>query len=604
METRIVEFRCTALPNSLNSVYRFIGYNSFFNLVKFLRPMSRFALPVSLVSLLLWIVPSTTAHILSVIQDTPQEQIQRILYTRMGQSGLLALEGAVDPNEYVIGPGDVFNVMIGSVVPVELPLTVSVSGVLPLPEVGPLQASGKFLSDVIEEALILLESRYANAPVSISLVQARSFYVHITGAVSQTGRFLMLPRSRLSDVIQQSLSSEIIPSKQAIENTAVDFTRSDGSMRPEINDVYQPALRNIRIQHRDGTEDLIDFTRYQTTGNIEHNPVLQDGDRINVPAYHQIREGVRISGDVTWPGNYDWRPDDTVSSLLDLAMGGRLIDKTIQFRLLRWSNGDYLTILDESIGSLKIDSIATQAILPEDHVTIFELETSTAIIEGWVTYPGEYRIEGGVTTLSQLVKLAGGLKENANPNAAVLERTSLERLVDAKKTSLTSTPIQLNAGDLAVQSFSEGFQKSFSGNVGSQVAIDITGALSGTTEDIVLYDGDRLIFPRDEGTVFVTGHVPLPGYVKFLPGMTANHYVERAGGLGPGAEGVYIYDGSSGTVRRGLDVPIRSGDTIFVDWLEQLTVSSRQVRSQQIQVIFTSISAATGVAATIIALLR
>ncbi len=566
--------------------------------------MSRFVLPFSLVSLLLWIVPSATAHVLTVIQDTPQEQIQRIMYTRMGQSGLLALEGAVDPNEYVVGPGDIFNVMIGSVIPVELPLTVSVSGALPLPEVGPLQASGKFLADVVEEAIELLESRYVNAPVSISLVQARSFYVHVTGAVAQTGRFLMLPRSRVSDVIQQSLSSGVLVTRQSIDPIAVDSAMPERSFTPEINKVYQPALRNIRVQHRDGTEDLIDYTLYQTTGNIDHNPILQDGDRVNIPAYHQTREGVRISGDVTWPGDYDWRPDDTVASLLDLAMGGRLIDETVQFRLLRWSNGDYLTILDESISSLTIDSIATQTILPGDHITIYELETATASIEGWVTYPGDYRIEGGVTTISQLVKLAGGLKENANPNAAVLERTSLEKLVEVKKASLATTSIQPNTGDLAVQSFTEGFQKSFSGNVGSQVAVDIAGALAGSSEDIALYDGDRLIFPRDEGTIFVTGNVPQPGYVKFIPGTTARHYVDRAGGLGPSAEGVYIYDGSSGTVRRGLNVPIQSGDTIFVDWLEQLTVSSRQVRSQQIQVIFTSISAATGVAATIIALLR
>lgn len=542
--------------------------------------------------------------ILNVIPDDTQDQIRKALLTRMGQSGILALEGAVDPNEYMVGPGDVFNIMIGSVTPIEFSLTVSVSGVLPLPEAGSLQVSGRSLANVEQEAIELLQSRYANAPVNISLVQARSFYVHVTGTVIRTGRYLMLPRSRVSDVIQQSLMSTVITTRQTVEDVEVDLAMPERIFRPEINELYQPALRNIRVQHIDGTEDLIDFTRYQTTGSTDHNPILRDGDRINVPAYHQVREGIRVSGDVTWPGLYDWRPDDTIVSILDLATGGRSLDETVRFRVVRWSNENYHTVLDHTVTHLQVDSIATHKLMPGDHITVYERETATARIEGWVTYPGEYRIDGGVTTLSQLVELAGGLKENANINAAILERSSVEKLVGVPEIPLATTQIQPLSGDLAVQSFTKGFQRSFSGDVGSHVSVNIAGALSGNSEDVVLYDGDRLIFPRDEGTVLVTGHVPQPGYVTFVPGMPARYYVERAGGLGPGAEGVYVYDGSSGPVRRGLDEAIRSGDTIFVDWLEQLTLTTRQIRAQRIQVIVTSLSAATGITSTIIALLR
>ncbi len=558
--------------------------------------------------LLLSFVPPTSAQFPNTqtlpIPDDPQAELRNAMMARIAQSGLLALEGSIDPNEYIVGPGDVFNVMIGTVIPTELPVTVSVSGILLLPEVGSVQAGGKSLAEVEQEAIKLLESRYVNAPVSIALAQARSFYVHVTGTVLQTGRYLMLPRSRVSDVVQQALTSGVLTTKYTVEDVLVDHAVPEYDFLPEINDVYKPALRNIRIQHIDGTEDLVDLTRYQTTGNTDHNPVLQDGDRINVPAYHTVREGVRVSGDVAWPGLYDWRPDDTVLSVLDLATGGRPPDETVQFRVMRWSDEQYRTVLDHNLNRLREDSIATQQLMPGDHITVYERETATASIEGWVIYPGEYRIEGGVTTLNQLVELAGGLKEGANPNAAVLERTSIDKLVQASEAPLATPQSQPLSGNRAVQSFTEGFQRSFSGEIGSQVAVDIAGALLGSSDDIVLYDGDRLIFPRDEGTIYVTGHVPQPGYVTFVPGMTARHYVERAGGLGPGAEDVYIYDGSSGAVRRGLDEPIRSGDTIFVDWLEQLTLSTRQIQYQRIQVIVTSLSAATGVAATIIALLR
>jgi len=563
----------------------------FVHLLKFSLPMYKLALWGITVLLLCSTAWNANSQSVTTVSNHPQEDIRRSIMTRIGQSGILAIEGAVDPSEYLVGPGDIFNIMIGGVPPIEIPLTVSVSGALPLPEVGPLQASGRSLADVEQEAIKRLESHYANASISISLAQARSFYVHVTGTVTRTGRYLMLPRSRVSDVIQQSLSSGVVKTRRTTEDFQINFAMPDHAFRPEINDVYEPALRNIQVQHIDGTVDLIDFTRYQTTGNIDHNPVLRDGDRINVPAYHVIRDAVRVFGDVTWPGLYDWRPDDTIVSILDLAMGGRSLDEVDQFRVMRWNSGDYSVIIDQSIKSLDIDSIATQLLMPGDHITVYERESAIAV-EGWINYPGEYRIEGGVTTLTELVALAGGLKEGANPNAAVLERTSIDRLLDAPEIPLppqeeaSLRPIAVGA-DLAVQ-FTKGFQKSFSGEIGSHVAVDIAGALTGSEEDIVLYDGDRLVFPRDEGTVLITGYVPQPGHVSFIPGMPASYYVNRAGGAGPATENIYVYGGSSGSVRRGAKEIVFPGDAIFVGWLEDLTVRNRQTRVQRTQIIVSS----------------
>lgn len=195
-------------------------------------------------------------------------------------------------------------------------------------------------------------------------------------------------------------------------------------------------------------------------------------------------------------------------------------------------------------------------------------------------------------------------KQGANLNAAILERTSMDRLVPVSEVPLPTVRAQPLSGNLAVQSLTEEFQFSFSGEIGNQVAVDIAGVLAGSSDDIVHYDGDRLVFPHDEETIYVTGHVPQPRSAIFVPGMIARHYVDRAGEPGPGAEDVYIYDGSSGPVRKDPNEPIHSGNTIFADWLEQLTLGTRQIRSQWIQAIATSLPAATGVASTIIVLLR
>ena len=583
---------------SFSYTHRYIGYSVVSLFVKLFTPMRKLTICwVAAFSLALAIpasaqfAPNRVSSV-STTPDDPQEELRRAILTQFGQSGLLALEGAVDPNEYLIGPGDVFRLMIGGLSPLELPLTVSASGVLPLPEAGALDVGGKTLAEVVSSAMELLESRYVNAPISLSLAQARSFYVHVTGSVIKTGRFLMLPASRVSDVVLQALSSGVMTTRQINEDVEVDFVAPEQLFRPETNEAYKPALRNIQVQHRDGTEELIDLPRYQTTGSTAYNPLLQDGDRINVPAYHEIRESIRISGDVAWPGLYDWRPDDTISSLLDLATGGRPLDGTTQFRLIRWRNGDYHTVLDQSIQELGQNSMSEHPLIAGDHLTIYEQKTATAKIEGWVKYPGEYRIEGGVTTLTQLVELAGGLRDGASTNAATLERMSHSNLIDPPQDLEEPQLLATSDSDPTGRLFSESFRRPFSGEIGSHVAANIAGALAGSSEDIVLYHGDRLIFPRDEGTVLVTGTVPQPGYVTFVPGMTAQHYIDRAGGLGPEVDQIYIYNGSSSSVRQGSNEPVGPGDTVFVSRLEQLSVTARQARAQQIQVLTGVLSAA------------
>ncbi|MCY4232521.1 MAG: SLBB domain-containing protein [Bacteroidetes bacterium] len=545
-----------------------------------------------------------TRSSLSAVPDDTQSQLRDVMISQIAQSGILALEGSINPAEYIIGPGDLFSLMIGGVVPAEIPITISVSGLLILPEIGAIKAGGRTLADVQLEASKLLELRYANTPVSLSLIRARSFYVHVTGSVINTGRYLMLPRSRVSDVIHQALSSPLISTHETKDDLKVDFAIPESSFRLEINDSYKPALRNIHIQHIDGSEDLIDLIRYQTTGKIEYNPVLKDGDLINIPAFHAVREAIRVSGDVSWPGLYDWRSDDTVKNILDLANGGRELDQSMRLRLLRWTDDTHSTLFDHQISDVSKDSIASIELLPGDHISVFEGENAVASVEGWVFYPGEYQIEGGVTTLSELIELAGGLKSGANIDAALLERTSVDNLADPPE--IPAQPFQENPGlgkQLTIE-FTEVFQRPFSGEIGTHVSVDIVAALNGSGEEIVLYHGDRLIIPRDERTILVTGHVAKPGYVTFVPGQPAKYYVERAGGAGPVAEGIYVYGGSSSLVRQGPNEIVLPSDAVFVGWLEDLTVRNRQIRTQRNQIILSAISVLTGLTATIIAVFR
>ena len=546
---------------------------------------------------------SSQPQLLRVTNSDPNSEYQARLNDLQSQAGV-PLEGAVNPEEYIVGPGDVFQVSIGGLdlAEIHFAVTVSVSGQLMLPEVGGVAAAGRSLAEVETDAIHALRKHYANVPISLALVKPRSFYVHVSGAVPQPGRYVMLPIARVSDVIQRAYASELVTASDRGED--VQVVTPPSPVRPVANEDYSPALRNVLIVREDGSSTLADLTRYQTTGNPAHNPYLHDGDRIIVPAHNFERDGVRVSGDVAWPGFYDLRPDDTIQTLLDLAAGGIQLDSLARVRLIRIRMGNVPEVIEIDLASVYRGKTGALALQAKDHISVYKIESATATIEGRVAFPDTYQIESGVTTLRELVDLSGGLLSDANVRTAILERTGAEELSEVSGSSeFFEEDDPENSVTVPFDFFRRGFTHPYSGPRGSRVAVDMAGALSGQGPRVVLYDGDRVIFPRDEGTVFVTGHVSQPGYVAIQAGATAEYYVARAGGAGPGSTEIYVYEGSSGQVRAGAGQIIRSGDAIFVDRMEQVVVQMRQSRAQLANAIFSAAATITGIALTVINLL-
>ena len=68
---------------------------------------------------------------------------------------------------------------------------------------------------------------------------------------------------------------------------------------------------------------------------------------------------------------------------------------------------------------------------------------------------------------------------------------------------------------------------------GKRVAIDIEKAYlkKDKDNDIVVFEGDRIVFPEKPRTVVVVGEVNRPGLLSFLDGDDVGNYIDRAGGL-------------------------------------------------------------------------
>lgn len=485
-------------------------------------------------------------------------------------TSLLPMEGAVDPNEYMVGPGDFFTVVVGSVEGSAAPIPVSADGRLPLPEAGSVDISGMTLAQARATALIALREAFGQIPVDVTLSQPRQFYVHVSGAVPVPGRMLSLPVGRVS--------------------TALEMAFSDTTRAPVTNPNYRPSLRNVSVVHRDGSESRLDLMRYYSAGQVSENPYLRDGDVIFVPGYDPDYESVYVDGSVPFPGGYDVRPNDNVRSVLQAAgMYEAPLTPTV-VRLLSYAGGDERTIqLHEALGQMG----AAIRVGPRDHISVSKqrLPGGTATIEGMVHHPGTYAIEQGRSTMTDLINLAGGLRPEAHTTATFLERRALpdptlgmkaedrsmpepdlERLMSADTLAILQ---QLRLTDLDFLSRAYFAQELRTQN---RVSVNLEAVMAGSTEPVVLRDGDRLFVPRDDNTVFVAGQVIRPGFVLVAEGRTLEYYVQAAGGRGIHASDIYLLRASTGEVVRDDNAPVMSGDVVFVDRAEDLAENAEMQR--------------------------
>ena len=517
--------------------------------------------------------------------------------------GQLVLEGAVDPDVYLVGPGDVFTVSIGGSLPRQVTSAVSADGRLVVPEAGNFQVAGRSLARVRGEVQAALQRRYQNVTADLALSEPRQFYVHVSGRVPEPGRLLVPAVARVEDALVEASGDGI---------AELSGYGSGGALIP--------ALRNVAVTGRAGGTRTVDLMRYLATGDLASNPYLLDGDALYVPAFDPLVEGVLVSGAVDRPGAYDVRTGDTALDLLTVTSGRDPSARIARVRRIR-PTGSGVTETRE----VAFADAATLDVRAQDVLYAVEPESDAEVVTvaGAVRYPGQYTITEDRTTVAELVALAGGLRDDALVRAATLERprgsgtaqATFDRRAGAEAGDAAAETV---APDVSVDSdllggiFSRQFFASQTERT-PRVAFNPVQAIIGA-ERVTLVGGDVLTVPFDLGVVRVYGRVRSGGYVPYMPGATTAAYIERAGGLAATASQVYVVDAVSGQLVEDAAAVVQPGDAVFVNSLPtpdtaefaQLALQERQdtrnelsdareARFRLAQTIFSAVATVTSV---------
>ena len=384
-------------------------------------------------------------------------------------------ENLATPESYQLGPGDQLLIEIFGYSEGSYSRTISPEGTINISQIGQVQLGGLTIKEAKEKLRRALASKYAsvggsnpNSTVSITLRNIRTIQVNIMGEVNTPGTY------RLSSFA-----------------TVFNALYNAGGVSEE------GSLRAIKVVRGGEPFATVDVYGYLFTGRSDSDITLKEGDVIIVPPYVNL---VLAAGNVKRPMFYELAEGETLSDLIQYAGGFSSKAYQDDVRVIRQQGAE------RQIYTVRKESSATFAMADGDEVHVgetMERFANKVEVKGSVFRPGMFELGGDIATVRQLVRAAGGLKEDAFTGRAVIVREK---------------------ADLTFESLS----------------VDLAGIMAGKANDIALRKNDILVISSnkdmvDPGTMTINGYVQHPGVFPFAANTTVEDLIVLAGGLLDGA---------------------------------------------------------------------
>ncbi len=418
------------------------------------------------------------------------------------------IEKPIDPLTYYVGPGDVLRLTVLSSANLDYSIVISPDGRAVIPDVGVVDLKEKTLAQAEQIILEKAKKVFRADAVYLTIKDLRRFKVIVSGAVAKPGSAVVTGVERVSEAIEK------------------------------VGGLLQDAsLRKVYLKRESKTIE-VDLLKYYLNGDLESNPTLLGGDYINVIPTN-ISETIRIEGEVSMPGLYEYKRSDSLSTLIRFAQGllkSAYLD-SVEFVSFKESSNQFDTkYLNLSGWAEKLNQNepieGDFPLFAGDRLYIRKIPNwnldKFVILSGEVRYPGYYPINEGKDKIRDLVDKAGGFTEQASLDNAMMIRQAELKKEDPEMKRLYSLP---------PSEMSENERRYFQARVS-----EIRGIMSinfhkimeneASADNIYLLDQDSIIIPKVNGFINVQGRVNNPGYVSFKPGYTYEQYIQLAGGYG------------------------------------------------------------------------
>lgn len=375
------------------------------------------------------------------------------------------------PSNYRLGTGDEIVIDVWGASQATIRRTISPEGTVSIENIGPVYLNGLTIAD----ANVYLKNKMADvysgvnedngaSSLKLTLGNIRTIQVNVIGEVAVPGTYTLTSLSSVFNALY---------------------------VAGGINDIG--SLREINVYRNGKKISTIDVYDYLLYGKISSNITLQEEDVIIVPTYKSL---VKIQGKIKRPMYYEMKPEENLNTLIEYAGGFESNAYKDEFSLTR-KTGFY-----DQIYTVNKDETKSFALQDGDVVNIrggFDMYENRVHIDGRVFRPGYYEVGKDIKTVKDLITSAGGLREDAFLDRAILTR---------RKDDLTYETLALNLSDI----------------------------LSGKNADIVLVKDDNLYInsqkiEEDLGAFIIHGLVAKPGTYAYVENTSVQDLILKAGGL-------------------------------------------------------------------------
>lgn len=391
----------------------------------------------------------------------------------------------------------------------------------------------------------------------------------------------------------------------------------------------EDAYKTRAVMHRTKDDLTLEMVTVDLEGIIDGTAAdipLKKNDVLFIPSTTDMKgeRTLKISGEVIYPGTYQYADNTTIEDLVLMAGGlteAASMAKVDVFRRIKDSTATENTNKNSEVFSFSLNDGLRKGdtdftLMPFDEVVVRKSPVystqQVVTIRGQVNFEGEYAMATKNYKLSDLIQAAGGLSYLAYAKGARLNRKMTEEEKVQRNNALRAGQIQMyeeamqadkNYNMAQADSLLE--MKMNMGNT-YPVAVNLDKAIKnpGCTDDIVLREGDELIVPQFSNTVKVSGEVTYPISMNYEKGKSANYYIRHAGGFGNKAKkgGVYaIYmNGSVEKIKRRKAKEIEPGCEIVIPTKE----NRKGMTTSEIMAIATGGSSLASVVVALLSILR
>jgi protein involved in polysaccharide export with SLBB domain len=316
------------------------------------------------------------------------------------------------------------------------------------------------------------------------------------------------------------------------------------------------ALRGVKLIRASGEEYILDIQKFRITGDFSNNPYLRNDDIVIFPPNDISRNFFSVSGPVNRPGDFLFQEGDRLGDALELVGGiNPAYDNVDSVEVSRLSyDGQVQTIF-------VIPADKEFSIQRGDRFRFLARETQrknfAVTVLGEVNMPGTIPITKDNTTLYEVIQQCNWFTPNAslkrarvfskNSLAILLEKQygfSLKEQPDLEDAAFRNTILNLELA-LMLRMSNVIVDDTNYFNLENQLRILTEGSsldfrkIEDRNSDIARYkvqNGDVIIIPPIQNSVYVFGQVLRPGHVTFIEGKDYSYYVNEASGLGELAE--------------------------------------------------------------------